>query len=370
MAARRLRLLSLATLALCAAFVLPAHAQAIAEGGVAQNFYEDVLALGQDEDFVRLSGSWDLQLPEDFGFHPAARSETWTLSAHLATDDGRPVNVQFSLARLGLRAAEHDDGPFALRDLFRAHVIVISGAAGPVAAEERFARSTGAAGHDGEMGEVWIDNWQLGYGGDPGAPALTLSVSAGDTPVALRLTAERAALPQNTGGEAPLRGFVIPRLSVTGSVGDAQVTGTAWLDRFWGEVPLPGGPLAYDRLVLQLDDGTDVSLLRTRRRDGGGIATLDGAAIGPEGQVSLLSDETLDMTPRQDWRPKGGTAAYPIGWTIRGAGLDLTLTPLRHDQRHAFLFPVWSGGVRVDGTRDGNPVTGVGTLQLTGYEDE
>jgi predicted secreted hydrolase len=38
------------------------------------------------------------------------------------------------------------------------------------------------------------------------------------------------------------------------------LTGTAWLDRLWGDVPLPGGPVLRDRLVLHLSDGTDLSL--------------------------------------------------------------------------------------------------------------
>ena len=354
----------LALAVFCAALSGPVVVRA--QDALEETLYRDLVALSRDEDFPRLSGPWQLVLPDDLVAHPGARAETWAIAAHLETASGDPVNVQVTFSRLGLRAPDPDGGPFDLSAIHRGHVIVLLDPASPAIAEERVSRGGGAAGDDTGSGEVGLDDWRMSV--DEGG-GLSLDLALGDMPVTLRLTPERPALVQNTGGEAPFRGFAISRMTTEGRIGEAAVTGTAWLDRAWGETPMPGGPLAYDRLLLHLDDGTDIGLLRTRRRDGVGIATMDGAVIGPDGTVTGVTDESLEMTVLDDWQPEDGTA-YPVAWRLAGAGLDFTLTPLRPDQRHAFLFPLWSGGVLVEGSRDGQPVTGSGTLQLTGYEEQ
>lgn len=352
--------------AICCA-VLTGPLAALAEDGFTETLYRDIDALSLDEDFPRLSGPWQLAFPDDMGPHPNARAETWVIAAHLETESGDPVSLQVSLSRLGLRAPDPDGGFFDLSAIYRGHVILLPGPGSPAIAEERVSRGGGAAGDDIDKREFWLDDWRISVDAVGG---LTLAASPGDRPIILHLTPERPALSQNTSGDTPFRGFAVSRMTTEGRVGEAAVTGTAWLDRAWGEVPVPGGPLGYDRLILQLDDGTDIGLLRTRRRDGVGTATLDGALVAPDGAITAVTDDTLAMTVQTFWQPDDGAASYPVAWTLAGAGLDLRLTPLRADQRHDFLFPLWSGGVAVEGTRDGVPVTGSGTLQLTGYEGQ
>jgi hypothetical protein len=155
------------------------------------------------------------------------------------------------------------------------------------------------------------------------------------------------------GEETPgTRGFAVTRLSAAGTLasGDRalQLTGTAWLDRVWGDVPLPGGPLARDRLVLHLSDGTDLSLLRTRRSDGRGIATLDGILVARDGTVRMLDDGAVDLVPVSEsgeglpagWRPDRRGARPPHhGWgrrLHRNAGprrLDRSGECYRHEGR-------------------------------------
>ncbi|MEL7346390.1 MAG: lipocalin-like domain-containing protein [Pseudomonadota bacterium] len=324
-----------------------------------------------DAAFERPAGPWTLTLPQDHGAHPEARTESWTLAAHLTTEAGEALGIQFALTRFGVRTlAEVGDDPWALRALHRAHVIVTRGAEGRLMAEERYSRGAlDVAGHDPRAGTVWLEDWSIGFASPGATPApMVLSATVEGTPLTLTLTPQHEALAAG-GGDAPFRGYALSRLAVEGTLGTGAeakpLAGLAWLDHLWGDLPLPGGPVAYDRLVLHLDDGSDLSVVRTRRSDGRGEATVDALMI--EGAATATPSITMNAT--DTWTPSGSEIAYPTAWRIEGPTLDLRLTPVIENQRPAFAVPLWSGMIRVDGRRDGVAVTGTGTLQLTGYED-
>ena len=176
------------------------------------------------------------------------------------------------------------------------------------------------------------------------------------------------------GAGPPFRGFSVTRMSGEGFIraeGHRQpVSGLAWLDHLWGEVPLPVGPIAWDRLQLQLDDGTELSVFRARRRDGGGSATLAGYAVDPRGNVEQLSGGSLadGSDPHMAPIPRG--RSYPLDWRLSAGELRLRVSPMVDDQFHDFVAPLWSGLVTAAGRLRGSHVSGRGTLLLTGYADE
>jgi predicted secreted hydrolase len=150
----------------------------------------------------------------------------------------------------------------------------------------------------------------------------------------------------------------MPRMAVTGTLGDHAVTGTAWLDRAWGDLPAPGGPLAYARLIAHMEDGTNLSVLRTSRRDGRGGATVDGGLSGGGLGPRALSDG-VTMTPESDAR---------LSWSLAGEGLDLRIAPMQVADGKGDAVPVTQALVSITGTRDDMAVSGTGTLQLTGFD--
>jgi predicted secreted hydrolase len=306
-----------------------------------------------------LSGPWELELPRDHGAHAGAQSETWSIAAHLEDAAGRPLSVNVVFARLGVADAP-TSGPWGPVPAHLAQVVVTAADPGLRGTEQRLSRAAGPAGHDAAAGEIWLDDWTLGYG----AEGLDLTLRLGDAPLLLRLEGRKAPLTLAGAEAGGTRGFAIPRLSVTGTLGaEGQalaLTGTAWLDRLWGEVPLPGGPLLRDRLVLHLSDGSDLSLLRTRRRDGRSIATVDGVIVAADGAVTSVDDTTVELTP-----VLSEAGEVPTSWHIVGAGLDLRATLLDNARTAEFGQPARIGQLSVQGTRDGNAVQGAGTLLFT-----
>lgn len=276
------------------------------------------------------------------GPHPDARSESWTIVAHLTDHSGKSYSVQIAMARLGLK--QNADGPFDVTAVYRGHVIVSSEDQNQVA-QERVSRGLGGAGENALS--TWIDDWTLSFEMQDDVP---VSIKADTSDLVLNLQTRGVASLLLPDDESPLRGYSLPLVRVEGAIDGEPMSGVGWFDHLWGDVPLPGGPLAYDRLVLHLDDGVAVSLLRTRRRDGSGIATLDGALIAPQATPIGLGDENMSFT----------------GDRLVGGGLDLSLDVLDRTATNHFLAPFETQVIRVEGTRDGQPVSGMGTLQLSG----
>ncbi len=69
------------------------------------------------------------------------------------------------------------------------------------------------------------------------------------------------------------------------------------------------------------------------------------------------------------WRSPRNDVVYPVAWRLRApkAGLDLTVMPRLDDQELDLSVRYWEGAVVVDGNRSGDPVSGVGYLELAGY---
>jgi predicted secreted hydrolase len=372
--ARRAVLAGLATVAVAALAALallrgPAGPSADAAGAAGPDWASAVADMEIDG-LGRPTGPWTLALPQDHGPHPEARSELWQLSAHLADAGGTPFGVQLSLLRVGLAPPGDEREGWNPREVYRGHVVVTDGARGQATATERFGRGmTGVAGFDPATRELRLDHWSLTFGSGDDTEAWTLIAGAGETRVELALAIDKPPVAADA-QEAPFRGYTVSRLQVEGSLETGgrrhALTGVAWFDHLWGELPIPGGsPVASDRLQLQLDDGREVSVIRSRRLDGGGTPTIDAFLIGPDGTAQAVDENTARVDLGRHW--DGAGAAWPVDWSLGLGDLELAVTPVLDKQAHAFALPLWSGLVRAEGRQGDRAVTGMGTLQLTGY---
>lgn len=305
-------------------------------------------------------GPWDLSLPGDHGAHPNAPTETWGLTAHLEGPDGSIMGLSFTLTRVGPeRQVSEPGGVWGPAPIYFAQAVLTGHAPEFPVTTEMVSRAAGTAGHDASAQTLWIDDWSLSYGGS----GLELSLMAGDQPINLSMQPQSVPVSLNGVEAATTRGFIIPQLSVSGTLGagsDATtLSGTAWLDRAWGDVAFPGGPLIRDRLVTHLSDGSAISILRTRREDGRGIAIIDGLTVSADGVTNALDENELGLSISES---ENGASVI---WDLHGPGLTLraeavadaiVTNPLAAGQIHLLT---------VEGSSEGQPVTGVGTLFLS-----
>lgn len=151
-----------------------------------------------------------------------------------------------------------------------------------------------------------------------------------------------------------------------------SVTGSAWMDHQWGDFVVLAAPGGWQWFAVQLDDGTEVMVTESRDPRGK-VSALYGTYVDAQGGASHLSEEGLSLEVLGGWESPHTGARYPAGWRLRlpQHGLDLRLTPVVADQEMAKVQPVasayWEGKVKVEGTRNGVPVTGQAYVELVGY---
>lgn len=380
------------------------------------------------EGFAPVGQDWDFVFPRDQGPHPQYRTEVWDLSGQMVDDTGRRYGLRLSFLRIGLSAPsiERSSG-LAANNLLLARFALAAEGGEEVITSQRVSRAAaGLAGAKVSPARVWLEDWSLEQGADPGtdpnlAQSLRLQARLDDLRLTLVLKPHKPVVTQSEarlfegagGGEG--RGFhfyLQPRLSAEGrltlgagleskaGVGKGSevslgsnagtdagaiavrahqgraVTGSVWLERAWGAVPgtFAGGrgQLALNRFALQLDDDSELMCVHLRRRAGGGTPVPTCLAIAQDGTTRLLQRRELTLEPTGgDWTNPADGVEYPLQWRLRlpALGLDLALRPLLANQPMELGLgePAWSGTVTLSGSRDGNAVGGSGRMDLNGY---
>lgn len=166
------------------------------------------------------------------------------------------------------------------------------------------------------------------------------------------------------------------RMKADGTIrrgGSAQpVTGTAWMDHQWGDFTLEGQG-GWDWFGLQLDDGTDLMISVVRSGDGN-VVLAYGTEVDAQGAAAHLAAESFRVEATGAWTSPSTGATYPMGWQIAvpARNMALRVTPVLENQELAAYQSVdrayWEGQVTVAGETGGVPVTGLGYVELTGYD--
>ena len=166
------------------------------------------------------------------------------------------------------------------------------------------------------------------------------------------------------------------RLATTGTltIGEEQrqVTGLAWMDHQWGNFSI--APVGWDWISLQLDDGSDLMISMVWDSTDHQPINSYGTYVPPNGQPRNISGENISLTATGSWTSAVTGTTFPVGWNleVESLNLSLTLTPALLDsefQGSKYVPPAyWEGAVHVNGTQNGQTVTGNGFAELVGYD--
>ena len=318
--------------------------------------------------------------PADLAFHPEARAESVGIDAVLEDARGRRHVLVRRFDRLSAggapgngEAGTGNGESFGFRDVMRlsgSHATAADAGGAPrTSRRDAFERVTlGLAASDEET--LRVRDASLVVAAAPGGRAscrtrYTLSEGRGTT---LRLDQFRCPTGTLTGD---LVLATSPTLALAGTLAldgePLEVVGRAWMRRVWGEPPVGGGAVVFDRLVLDLDGLGLVDAARSRRRSGRGpaiaSATLRGAEAGGAAEP-LARVEWLDGVAASGTADAAGARTgsggdggdVPVGWTLRlpDAGVDVRLVPvLDVPVSSDALGPVWRGAVEARGTHEG-----------------
>ena len=108
-----------------------------------------------------------------------------------------------------------------------------------------------------------------------------------------------------------------------------------------------------------------------RRRDGSPDTTSRGIWMAPDGNTTALEFGSVNLAVEASWTSPHTGTIYPAAWRLHAPelGLDATITPRLADQEIRGAIHYWEGAVQVEGTLKGQPLRGVGYVELTGYGD-
>ena len=370
----------------------------IVVGGLAAVALKDVLRDEPARQAPSLSGAESLNwtgfaqadqprtftFPEDHGPHPQYRSEWWYLTGNLSTPDGRSFGYQLTLFRQALRPSDRRperDSSWATNQVYMGHFALSEVDRGTFYDAEEFARgAAGVAGAQTSPLEIWLADWSIAWRRDG---SIAIEAHQPRFSIDLALNPEKPIVFQGEDGlsqKGPEAGnasyyYSYTRLAAQGHVrvddGRHDVTGTSWLDREFSSSFLSENQIGWDWFALQLDNGTELMLYQLRQSDGAKSPYSSGTFVPRNAETRALGVTDFHLTPTAEWTSPRSGATYPVAWRIDVPALDATLSvePKLRDQELSGSFLYWEGAVRVSGTMDGEPVEGVGYVELTGYAE-
>lgn len=348
-------------------------------------------------------GAAELEFPKDHGPHPDQRIESWYFSGRLTGEADQQFGFHLGFFRLGVQPdgaekLEEGSSAWTLREIYRAELGIADLANGRYQSYEHLSRTAlDLAGAQTNPFRVWVYDWYAQVApGSESHPTFRLRANWGETAgIDLEL---KVAKPAITPGGQPLVGtgasrnamrwYSLTRMLASGTLtveGGAQpVKGHVWLDRLWRGASLnlitaslasseranflTAGQIAINRFALLLENGWELLLFQTRRRDGSGTPVPAGTLVYGDGSTRPLGRDELVVSESEYWTSSDGVR-YPSSWRIAvpGEGIELIVKAAAPDQEVRETVRYWAGAVDVSGDASGRPVTGHGHVALVGY---
>jgi len=329
---------------------------------------------------------YTFRFPRDHGSHPEYRTEWWYTTGHLTTESGRKYGFEVTFFRVGVdpRVSEGDEGEWSLRQLGLAHFAITDVDEEAFRYYEklnRFSPFTANAAV-GRL-DVFNEGWTARMDSDG---SIRLRASEDGDAIDLVLRPRKAPVIHGENGisvKAEGEGYAshyysLTRLDVSGTIRTAgrneSCIGLAWFDHEFGSSELREYQSGWDWFSIQLDSDTELMLYVIRRKDGTPDVTSSGSFVLSDGTVVPLrrGDYRIEATGR--WTSPETKATYPMGWkiTVPSVDLDLDIRPVLKNQElvtsASTRVTYWEGAVDVDGRQGSSAVTGVGYVEMTGYD--
>jgi len=353
-------------------------------------FFDSTL-FGQE--FKRALPGRTFSFPQDHFSHPEFKTEWWYYSGHLYSQEKKSYAYQLTFFRTGLnREAKHQKSNWSIQDLYFAHLAITDESKGKFEYLEKISRgSLGEAGaYPYKKGEetfrIWIEDWSV-EGKVPGMQNHVLK--AGDKTFGIELMLIPGKNPvihgqngisQKAEGEGYASHYYsIPRPRTEGKIflqnKEIPVQGISWMDHEFGSSQLREYQVGWDWFSIQLENRMELMFYQIRHKDGEIDPYSSGTIIFPDGTYQHLLKNEFQIKVLDHWKSPKSDAVYPSKWKVMVPGhrINLTISPTVKDQelitKESSRVTYWEGSVKVGGKYQGEPIKGVGYVELTGYAE-
>lgn len=330
------------------------------------------------------------QFPRDHFSHPEYQTEWWYYTGNLRAADGHRFGFELTFFRQALdlpqSIADSSDGTWRPDQIYLAHLALSDIDGGEFYHTERLNRAgPGLAGVDSGQQRYWNGNWQVRWISTATGKQELHAVCRRFT-LQLDLAPEKPVVLHGRNGvsqKGPEIGRASHYISFTRlrAGGELQwkgasfsLDGLAWMDHEFFTGQLDSKQAGWDWFAIQLQNNEEVMLYRLRKKSGQADTYSSGTYIDPHGQAHFLDGSQFSLTSGGAWRSPNSGTRYPLTWEIKIPALDVELlerTPLNNQELFSkdSAFPsYWEGAVTYKGRIHGQPVRGVGYLEMTGYD--
>ncbi|MCK5647814.1 MAG: hypothetical protein KAI22_02955, partial [Gammaproteobacteria bacterium] len=353
---------------------------------------------GQDRGFKQVLQPREFHFPQDHLAHQAYKTEWWYFSGNLSTgnlqehDNVRKFAYQFTLFRFALHADNRSPQAAASawrsNNIYMAHIALTDINQQKFYQQERFSRDglalAGVGKKDDGSLQFWLNDWQVtSLKADQLFP-LKLHINNKEFALNLQLEPAKPIVLQGEQGFSQKSSqhasyyYSYTRLKSRGNIkiGDRnfQVSGDSWFDREWSTSSLGQDQQGWDWFALHLNDGSDLMLYQMRKKDGSKDTYSSGIVVDSQGKSKRLQASEFQIEAIDFWQSPVSGVRYPISWLllIPEKNINLTVSAQVKQQEWSkaagFSFNYWEGSVVVKGTKDQQPVSGSGYLEMTGYD--
>ncbi len=343
--------------------------------------------------------------PRDYFNHPNYQTEWWYYTGNLQSADGHSFGFELTFFRQGV-SHEHssndssakEKSAWNIHDLYLAHLALSDLSGGKFYHLERTNRAgPGIAGVDEQAQRIWNGNWQIQWSG----ANQSLQAIANDFQLHFTLQPEKPpvihgenGVSQKSAGAGRASHYIsLTRIATSGTIAlgghDFSVSGVSWMDHEFFTQQLDPQQVGWDWFSLQLNDHSELMLFHIRRADGSIDPFSSGTYIDPQGHSTHLKNSEFTLEPARSatassapqnggspadvYKSSTSGATYPIHWKISVPKLNLAIdatTSLVSQELTggSDITPTyWEGAIQLSGTREGQPSSGVGYLEMTGY---
>ena len=331
------------------------------------------------------------EFPRDHFSHPAYQTEWWYYTGNLRSADGHSYGFELTFFRQAVPSPHpsdlSQDAVWKPDQLYLAHLAFSDINGRSFYHTERLNRAgPGLAGAAYSEARYWNGNWQVRWTSPPRSQQELQAVCDRFT-LHLRLQPEKPPVIQGQNGvsrKGPLPSeashyISFTRLAVSGTLttnkANVTVTGLAWMDHEFFTESSASDLSGWDWFAIQLDNKEELMLYRLREKSGRPSSYSSGSYVDAQGSAHFLSARDFSLTPGQLWQSPHTKAQYPVAWQINVPSLHLNLSAQTEldDQelssQSAISPSYWEGAMTYAGSIRGQPIAGLGYLEMTGYRN-
>jgi predicted secreted hydrolase len=324
------------------------------------------------------------EFPRDYFDHRDFQTEWWYYTGNLKSASGHRYGFELTFFRQGVSRDQTQVATWDVRDIYLTHLALSDLDGRHFYHSERINRAgPGIAGVSQSSARIWNGNWQIQWqGSDQKLQAiekqfqLYLTLHPEKPPV---IHGENGVSQKSEGAGHASYYISLTRMSANGLVelnGEKlNVSGLAWMDHEFFTYQLESGQIGWDWLSLQLRDNTELMLFHIRRRDGSLDPFSSGTYVDAQGKSTHLRAGEFTLQPlAENWTSPATRATYPVAWKIAIPRLGIELeehTDLAGQElagKTKIAPSYWEGAITLAGHCEKMPLSGVGYLEMTGYD--